>query len=58
MPDIFGDEWFEDRPVHANPCRTYPRLPPDVTAQGLKWTKRRRLSRLASVKIGHANTTP
>ena len=57
MPGIFDDEWRETGPIRPNPEGTRPMWPLDVVAKGLKWPTLRRLSRLASGRMGHANAT-
>ena len=55
MLGIFDDEHRETGPIWPNPGGTRPIWPLDVVAQGLKWPALRRLSRLASSQMGHAN---
>ena len=57
MSGIFDDERRETEPIWSNPGGTRPICPLDVVAKGLKWPTLRRLSRLASGQMGHANTT-
>ena len=57
MPGIFDDERRGTGPIWSNPRRTRPMWPLDVVAKGLKWPTLRRLSRLASGRMGHANAT-
>jgi len=57
MPGIFDDEGRETDPIWSNPFRTRPIWPLDSVAQGLKWLALRRLSRLASGQMGHADAT-
>ena len=46
----------EDGPILANPERTRPILPVDVTLSGLKGATHRRPSKLATDKMGRAST--
>ena len=55
MPGIFDDEWRVSGAIRSNPEGTRPIWPLDVVAKGLKWPTLRRLSRLASDQMGHAN---
>jgi len=55
MPGIFDDERRISGAIWSNPFGTRPILPLDVVAKGLKWPTLRRLSRLASRQMGHAN---
>ena len=55
MPGIFDDERRETEPIWSNPVGTRPICLLDVVAKGLKWPTLRRLSRLASRQMGHAN---
>ena len=57
MQRIFDDEQRVTGPIWSNPFGTRPIWPPDVVAKGLKWRTLRRLSRLASGQMGHANIT-
>ena len=57
MQRIFDDERRETEPIWPNPSGTWSIWPPDVVAKGLKWPTLRRLSRLASGQMGHANAT-
>ena len=56
MPGIFDDERRVTGPIWSNPTGTRPICLLDVVAKGLKWHTLRRLSRLASRQMGHANT--
>ena len=55
MPGIFDDERRDGGAIWSNPCRTRLIWPLDLFAKGLKWQTLRRLSRLASGQMGHAN---
>ena len=55
MPGIFDDEQHVIGPIWSNPEGTRPIWLLDVVAKGLKWPTLRRLSRLASRQMGHAN---
>ena len=55
MQRIFDDEWRVTEPIWSNPEGTRPLWLLDVVAKGLKWPTLRRLSRLASSQMGHAN---
>ena len=55
MQCIFDDEWRVTGPIWPNPSGTRPIWPLDVVAKGLKWPTLRRLSRLASGQMGHAD---
>ena len=55
MQRIFDDERRVTEPSWPNPCGTRPIWPLDVVAKGLKWPTLRRLPRLASDQMGHAN---
>ena len=55
MPGIFDDEWRVAGPIWSNPGGTRPICLLDVVAKGLKWPTLRRLSRLASRQMSHAN---
>ena len=55
MPGIFDDERRVRGAIWSNPRGTRPIWPLDVVAKGLKWATLRRLSRLASGQMGHAN---
>ena len=57
MPGIFDDERRETGPIWPNPEGTRRIWLLDVVAKGLKWPTLRRLSRLASRQMGHANAT-
>jgi len=57
MPGIFDDEHRVSGPIWSNPAGTRPICLLDVVAKGLKWQTLRRLSRLASRQMGHANAT-
>ncbi len=57
MPGIFDDECRETGLSWPNPVGTRPIWPLDSVAQGLKWQTLRRLSRLASDQMGHADAT-
>jgi hypothetical protein len=57
MPGIFDDERRETGAIWANPEGTRPIWPADCVAKSLKWATLRRLSRLATGQIGHADTT-
>ncbi len=56
MPGIFDDEHHVSGAIWPNPAGTRLILPLDIVAKGLKWGTLRRLSRLASGKMSHANT--
>ena len=55
MPGIFNDERCVRGAIWSNPGGTRPIWPLDSVAKGLKWPTLRRLSRLASGQMGHAN---
>ena len=55
MLGIFDDARRETEPIWPNPEGTRPICLLDVVAKGLKWPTLRRLSRLASRQMGHAN---
>ena len=55
MPGIFDDERRVTGPIWSNPTGTRPLWLLDVVAKDLKWPALRRLSRLASRQMGHAN---
>ena len=55
MPGIFDDERRGTGPIWSNPEGTRLIRPLDVVAKGLKWPTLRRLSRLASGQMSHAN---
>jgi hypothetical protein len=62
MQRIFNDEWSESGQIWSNPPlpelgETKPILPLDIVANRLKWPALRRVSRFASDKMGHADTT-
>jgi len=57
MPGIFDDEYRVRGSMRPNPEGTRPICLLDVVAKGLKWQTLRRLSRLASRQMGHANAT-
>ena len=55
MATIFDDERRVSKSIWSNPAGTRPIWPLDVVAKGLKWPTLRRLSRLASSQMSHAN---
>ena len=55
MPGIFDDERRETGAIWSNPFGTRSICLLDVVAKGLKWPTLRRLSRLASRQMVHAN---
>ena len=55
MLGIFDDEQCVTGPIWPNPFGTRPICLLDIVAKGLKWLTLRRLSRLASRQMGHAN---
>jgi hypothetical protein len=55
MQRIFKDEWSESGQICSNPFATLPILPLDIVANRLKWSPLRRVSRLASDKMGYAD---
>ncbi len=57
MPGIFDDDQRAGEAIWLNPSGTRPIWPLDSVAQGLKWPALRRLSRLASSQMSHANAT-
>ena len=57
MSGIYDDEHRDTGPIWPNPEGTRPICLLDVVAKGLKWQALRRLSRLASRQMGHANAT-
>ena len=57
MAAIFDDERRETGPIWPNPIGTRPIWPLDIVAKGLQWPTLRRLPRLASGQMGHANAT-
>jgi hypothetical protein len=48
MQRIFNDEWSESGQIWPNLFAAYPILPLDIVANRVKWSPRRRVSRLAS----------
>ncbi len=54
MPGIFDEEQRVTGPIWPNPCRTTPISPLDGVIKRLKWCTLRRVSRLASNKMGAA----
>jgi hypothetical protein len=55
MQRIFNDEWSESGQIWSNPFGTQPILLLDIVAKRLKWGALRRVSRLASNKMGCAD---
>ena len=56
MQRIFNDEGNDSGRIWSNPFGTKPISPLDVVAKHLKWPTLRRVSRLASNKMGCADT--
>lgn len=56
MQCIFNDEWIESGQIRSNPLGTKPISLLDSVANRLKSRTRRRAPRLASTKMGTADT--